>query len=245
MYTMPTAPRTVAQVLESTVALYRHSFVQLLPLTVFAIISIVIQNAFTLTRVLPKDPLELMKLPGFRLVLVSSSIVAVLAYGVLWAKMDFLARGQPMSSARALAIGLRALPTLAGSTLLFLLACVAGTFLFFIPGIIVSVSLWLYGPLVMLEGKGVFASLKESYLLVRGSWWFVAATQLGGVLPIFCFAILMLLLTDGLVRELPESAATRLIVRLVISSAVTAITTPLLVALVLETYYELKIRRAT
>src|SRR5258705_2858510 len=140
MYALSTTPRTVRQLLESTVRLYQHAYQALLPLTLIAVVASLIQNWFTLTHVMPDDLRELFRMPGYKLTLISSTLIAVYAYGALWAKLDFLARGAQMTSARAFGIGLRALPTLSFATLLFILALMVCLLLLFVPVAFVSVA---------------------------------------------------------------------------------------------------------
>jgi hypothetical protein len=244
MYAMAKAPRTVQMMLESAVRLYQQGYRSVLPFTCVAVVASLIGNAFTFTHDLPQTPQELLRMPGYKLTLFSSTLIAVFAYGALWAKLDFIARGEPMSAVRAFAIALRALPTLAVSTVLFLIAMMVGIVLFIVPGAIVSVALSMYGPIVMLEGKGMLSSLRASHELVRGSWWYVAVAQLAGFLPALLFASLALIITEVALTTMGIGGEARIVVSLVTSGLVTAVVTPFFAALVLELYYELKLRRA-
>jgi len=244
MYAMSTTPRTVRQLLESTMRLYQHAFQALLPLTMIAVVAALILNGFTLTHVMPENPLDLLKMRGFTLTLISWIIFYTYAYGALWAKLDFLARGEEMTSARAFAIGLRALPTLCFATLLFLVALEVGLLLFFVPGVFVSVALCLYGPIIMLEGKGAIAGLRESHELVRGSWWYIAVAQLAGGLPVLVGVMIMLVITSLVLELAGAGDGGKLVFGLVVSALIAAAVTPFFAALVLECYYEMKIRRS-
>lgn len=243
MYAMSSKPRTVQQLLESTLRLYRHTFQSVLPLTLIAVVSSIIQNQFTLTHTMPENPGEWFRVPGYTLTMIASTLVLLYAYAALFAKLDFLARAEPMTSVRAFAIGLRALPTFSFATLLFLLATFIGLLLLIVPGVFVSVALCLYGPVVMLEGKGAIASLQASHELVRGSWWYIAVVQLAGVLPVLLLATIVLIIADLALAPLAGSARGKLVVGLVMSGIFTGAATPFFAALVLESYYEMKIRR--
>ncbi len=59
-------------------------------------------------------------------------------------------------------------------SLVALLMISLGTLLFFIPGIIFSVSIIFSPYLVVLSDKGVFGSIRESFRLIGNHWWFTA-----------------------------------------------------------------------
>jgi hypothetical protein len=59
--------------------------------------------------------------------------------------------------------------------LVFVVLVAAGLALFFVPGVLAFVYLGLAAPVIEIERRGVGASLRRSYELVRGRFWLVAA----------------------------------------------------------------------
>ena len=46
-----------------------------------------------------------------------------------------------------------------------------GLFLLIVPGIYAVVAVLMVQPLILFDNKGSFASLKDSFLLIKGNWW--------------------------------------------------------------------------
>jgi hypothetical protein len=75
-----------------------------------------------------------------------------------------------------LQLGARHACTIMGSSFLAYLAISVGMVLLFFPGLYLSVKLFVVTPAIVVEGLGVFGSLKRSYNLVTGSWCYVFCT---------------------------------------------------------------------
>jgi hypothetical protein len=64
------------------------------------------------------------------------------------------------------------------ATLVFEIAVLVGLALVVVPGVIVRVYFTLYGPVIVVERRGVGAAFRRSAQLVRGSYWPVLAVAL-------------------------------------------------------------------
>jgi hypothetical protein len=73
-------------------------------------------------------------------------------------------------------LGARHAFTMMGAIVLACVACTLGMLLLIIPGIYLSVMLCVIKPAVIIEGLGVFGSLKRSFDLVSGRWYYVFCT---------------------------------------------------------------------
>jgi hypothetical protein len=243
MYVLAREPRSVQGVIASTFELYRQALGALLPLALIAGTAALVERYYELRHGLPETPEELFADAGYWLVLAITLVTHLLAQGAMWAQADFIARGESMAPGRAFGIGLRALPTMLGSTVLYIVAMTAGLILLIVPGVLVSVSLFLYGPIVILEGKGVIGSVRESHRLVWGAWWHTAVVQLLGGVILIAAAVLALLLVTLLLAPLPADSAPRFVLDLLVTAAVSALATPFFVLLLLELYYDLRLRK--
>jgi hypothetical protein len=245
MYELPKQPRNVDQIVGSTIELFKTSVVPLLPLSLLTALAAVIEGGYVLIYVPPQTRELVIFDPRYLAVVGVTLVISLLAYGAMWALADFITRGERMSTGRALSIGVRALPTMVGSAVLFLLAVIIGCMLFLVPGVIVSVSLFLFGPLIILERKGVIESLHESHRLVTGHWWHTAILQTIGFVAILAPQYLVLRILDVALgsASLDESTGVGLVLVLSTLALVTAITTPAMIALMLEIYRDLKLRQ--
>lgn len=239
----PPKPRSVEQVLGSAWQLYKRSFALLLPLSLIAALAAVIERVYVLLYVAPDQLDELFRDPRYMVVVFVTLVIDLLAYGALWAVADFAARGERMHSLRALGIGIRALPTMVASTVLFILSVAIGFVLLIVPGAILSVSFFLYGPLIILERRGVSDSLLESFRLVQGNWWHTAIIQTLGFGAMLLIAGVFLWMLDLLVSALALEAHSVAVIEVAAAAAVAIATTPFGIILMLEIYRDLKVRR--
>jgi hypothetical protein len=246
VYEIAKGPREVGEVLRSSLALFQAAFLPMLPLSLIAALAAVIYRAFIVPAV-PEDVLTALKFDfvdaRFLTLLAVAMVLNLFAYGAMWAQGDFIAHGERMSTPRALAIGLRALPTLVGASVLFIAAVAAGSMLFLVPGVFLSVTLFLYGPAVILERKGVFAALGESHRLVLGHWWHTAVLQTLGFGATMLVAILVQWTADLLLAGASPDASAGLVAAACVAAIVAVATNAFVAVLMLEIYRDLKLRR--
>ena len=240
---MPTKPGSIEQVLGSALQLYKSSFARMLPLALIAAFAAVIERVYALFYMAPEQMDPLSPDPRYLGVVLATLIIDLLAWGALWALADFAARGERMHSLRALGIGIRALPMMTASTLLFIASMFVGFILLIVPGVILSVSFFLYGPIIILERRGVSESLLESFRLVQGNWWHTAIVQTFGFGGMLLTAGAFLWLLDLLVAALALAGHSVQVIEIAAAAAVAIVTTPFSIALMLEIYRDLKLRR--
>jgi hypothetical protein len=243
MYELASKPRSIEQLLRSAIELYKITFVEMLPLALIAALAAVIERGYVLIYIAPDRREELFLDPRYLLVVLVTLLIDLVAYGAMWALADFAAQRERMHSLRALGIGIRALPTMAASTILFIFSVTVGMLLLIVPGVIVSVSFFLYGPAIILERKGIIASLGESHRLVQGNWWHTAIIQTAGFGGVLLFAVLVLWTLDVLLAIVGAASGTALVIELLAAAAVAVITTSFSIILMLEIYRDLKLRK--
>jgi hypothetical protein len=124
------------------------------------------------------------------------------------------------------------------------LALLLGVLLLVAPGMYLSVALWPSLTVLVVERRGVAATLDRALQLVRGNWWHTATILgvLGGVaMAIYVVGILVGLLFAQLEGGIDRSSAT--LVLGVVSGLIAAVFQPLFIALGIAQYIDL-LRRA-
>ncbi len=136
------------------------------------------------------------------------------------------------------------IPRSLGVVLLATLALLLGVLLLVAPGMYLSVALWPSLTVLVVERRGVVATLDRALQLVRGNWWHTATILgvLGGVaMAIYVVGILVGLLFAQLEGGIDRSAAA--LVLGVVSGLIAAVFQPLFIALGIAQYIDL-LRRA-
>ena len=87
------------------------------------------------------------------------------------AKLDAFATSTALSYARALRIGMRAIPAVLIGDLLYNLAAWGGLVLFIVPGVILGTTLAFFAYAVVLDHKNIFDALGYSHALAWPHWW--------------------------------------------------------------------------
>lgn len=245
MYQLPTAPRGIGQVIDSVFQLFRASFK---PLLVFALIGGLI-GVIPIIYLLWSGMLEnpgaggLAKLPGYWLSILCTIPLTLITYGAAIALGESIARGAKISMGTAFRRGLNRVLAMLVATILFSLCVAGGMILLIIPGLILMMSLFMYQAAIILDDKGMVESLKYSHGLVWGNWWRTAA-----IFTIALIIIYVLFMLIGVAVGLVFVAVGMDTVTLFIAQAVTSIfagilITPFFVALYLEVYRDLKMRK--
>ena len=252
MSLMPTAPRSIADVLDDAFCLYRKALSGCFPLVLGATLVMMVPGLWfaTTTQLLvtggPQAILALVLSPAILLGCLAVAAVMLVVYGALFVQIDAIAHGNRLSVASALGTGLRrALPTL-GVGILFSLMITIGSMLLVIPGIYLWGVYQLAFIPVVIERAGVIESLGISRRLVRGHWW-----RVNTIFSVAFVIILILLSTTTLIAFLGAGLGvagaggdfTRaLVIQQLISSALNLLVLPFLPCVLLAVYYDLKLR---
>ncbi len=131
---------------------------------------------------------------------------------------------------------------LLGATILFALGFMAGLIALIIPGIFLFVAWWLYHAAVMLEHKGPVDALRRSYSLVQGRWWPTLGALIVGLIVYVIFALVPTLILTSVISS-SSSVLTFLVLAALIGLLSSCISQPLLAALEVVIYFELRVRK--
>ncbi len=242
----------MGRVLDDGIALFRLSFKRVIPF------SLIGAGLMALPSILAPDLAsfgssigtgEAPQLGSFIPMMLGLWFVAVLAYQIAYAivmlKMVQSAEDNPYSSeknvfANSVIKGL----VLFIPTILYLIVLFLSSMAFLIPAVILGLSMCLYMPLVVLQNTGAFRSLGESHRLIWGNWWRTATIItvpfiLMSVLAICVYGIWGIAMTFDkafLTGQVPVGLQ-------LANAAVTSLSTPMLVAVMIVQMHDLKLRR--
>ena len=246
MYSRPTAPKSVSGVLDDVFKLYGAALPVSWRLALVGALLSAIPGFYLESSIAGGDAeqmLEALKSPVLWLTYLVLIAVSMIFFVGLIARVNQVAEGADGSFAQAVNRGFSLLPRSLGASLLYFLAVVGGMILLVVPGLIWSVSLLLYLPLLVTEDIGARAALSRSRQLVKGSWWrtaavFTIALVIAGVLAGAVG------LVSGLIAGVTSAdRAVFAVVNNLVTAVVNLFITPLYVALLLSVYYDLKLRK--
>jgi hypothetical protein len=128
-------------------------------------------------------------------------VIQVIAGGIAAGALTYGAlqdlRGRKAGFGECLGRGLALILPVLGVSIVAGLGMAIGFLFFFIPGIILAVMWWVAVPAMVVERPGVFASLKRSAALTKGSRWRIFGLMLivGGVVILIPFLVEFLIAT--------------------------------------------------
>jgi hypothetical protein len=114
---------------------------------------------------------------------------AVLMMGALTYGAARVHAGEQATIGELLGQGLRYWPRLALATVVLMALTIIGIVLLIVPGVIVIIIFFAVYPVIMVEGRGVFAAMARSRELARGAWLRI----LGVVVAVWVVAMLPML----------------------------------------------------
>ncbi|HXR92561.1 MAG TPA: glycerophosphoryl diester phosphodiesterase membrane domain-containing protein [Steroidobacteraceae bacterium] len=255
----PLKPRSLGELLDAVLQIFRLSLLKCLPYATLAIIAGQLSTLYYLSR-------------GRMPVLDSNDPVGVTLYGlgtliavILWTAMlqrqSAIAAGRPVAGSIDLLDTLKRVPAIAAIALLagaavavFIMPALAlappyrdaGIALSLAPAIYIGVALSFSLPALVLARKGVLGSLAYSFRLVRGNWWRVATIYLVGIAVIWTLCVLVATIVAMALSD--NGADDAAITRAVTSAAVLAVAAIGLTfysALILALFGDLQIRKST
>lgn len=180
-------PSSIGRVLDSGFRLFIASFKPVLMLVVFAaLINIILQYAmhqillpaYGLTS--EEEVAQYMANVAPQLIGVSVMIwiVSIILYNAILARIGDVARGGDAVMYDALMLGVRKAVPVFVAAILYTLAVSIGFMLLVIPGLILMITLLFFQVLIVVDGEGIFASLRQSHRLVWGNYWRTTAVVL-------------------------------------------------------------------
>lgn len=246
MYQLPTAPRGIGQVIDSVFQLFRASFTSLLVFALIGGLIGVVPIAYMLWTGALENPAAasgIALMPGYWITILCTVPLTLICYGAAIARGESVARGQKISVSAALGRGVSCLLTMLIASILFGIAVAVGLVLLVIPGLILMISLFMYQPAIVLDGKGVVESLKYSHSLVWGNWWRTTAVFSIALIIIYVLFLLIGVAAGMLFIVVGFDAVIAFIVQAVTTVLAGFLITPFFVALYLEVYRDLKMRK--
>ena len=246
MYVMPTSPQSAGAVLDAAYKLFRASFRT----------QIVLAMAVTVLMTLPlvglawvgaiTDPFAIIDLIFSARVLgacLALAIACALLCAAMMLRMESFAQGEAVSVIDAVTAALHDFPRIVAASVLFIVIVAVGSVLI-IPGLLFVQSLMFYLPAIALDDKGAIESIVYSHKLVWGSWWRTAGIWGFGLL--LSTVVVYVATAVGLVLTvLPLDLAALEALEIATQALATLVVTPFLIALWLELYRDLKLRRNT
>lgn len=202
MYQKATQPLSTGKLLDNTMQLYRSSFTKSLPFVIIIALLTSMPNPWMAHSLgaddqLVQDPFALLK--GVN---IAASFIIVLVNLVLYIAVIHVIAAVMNNSyqniASSLIIGLRKFIPILIASIVYVIALVSGTLLLIIPGVILSMSLIFFMPLMVVDNQGIIESLTSSHRLVWGEWWRTSTVLTIPVLFYCIFLILMLILSLSL-----------------------------------------------
>ena len=246
MYQLARAPRGIGQVLDAMFQLTRAVFVPMLPLSFLGGLISAIPLAYMLLSGAVGDPeaaATAMASVGYWISFAAMLPLSVILYAACILLGESIAQGNRFGIGKCIALVAPRVLTLLLAGICFGLVVTLGLVLLVVPGILFMVSLYMFLPAIVLDGKGSIESLKYSHNLVWGNWWRTAA--IAGIAVIIMYVMIILIgvilalvfIVTGfnpVIAFLVEGGTTLLGSLLI---------TPFFVALYLEIYRDLKMRR--
>jgi hypothetical protein len=236
-------PATAGEVLDAGFLLFRRTLPACLPWSLLAVLLGNLPSVYllatgqSLSLLAPKDGVWWGLMAG-------AAVSGLWVWVFLVLRQHRSACGERMGLFGGAADAAALVPRSLGVVLLATLALLLGTVLLVVPGVYLSVALWPSLTVLVVERRGVAATLDRALQLVRGNWWHTATILgvLGGVaMAIYVVGILVGLLFAQLEGGIDRSSAT--LVLGVVSGLIAAVFQPLFIALGIAQYVDL-LRRA-
>ena len=253
MYVRPVSPQSIGGVLDDAIKLYRESFRACWPVAAAAAVIMGAMGVYLTLHVLggvvlnPRAPMQILneyRQPNVLLVYLADVTVRLAGYGAMMIYQDALAEADGTPSMReALGVMLgRLVPGLV-ATLAWWVVITVGTILLVVPGIYFAGALCLWPVCLFVGRAGPLKSLEQSMELISGHWWRVGTI-------IFLALVLMLVLSSiagvvvgALIGIFWRDLTTLQLSLQAVGVTVSIFTLPMMPAVLVATYRDLKLRR--
>ena len=246
MYVLHTEPQSAGGILDTAYKLFRASFSSQLVLAAAIAVLMTLPLAALAWAGAMTDPFAILDLIFSLRVLgacVALAIACAALYAAMMLRMEAFAQGENITTVEAVTAALRDLPRITVATLAFIIVVFVGCCLLVVPGLVLVQSLMFYLPAIALDDRGAVESLGYSHRLVWGSWWRTAGIWGFGLL--LSTVVVYVATAIGLVLTvLPIELGALEVLEIVTQALATLVVTPFLVALWLELYRDLKLRKS-
>jgi hypothetical protein len=162
MFTLPSKPQGIGQVLDAGFQLFTATFTKTIGLALVGTLVSTLPGTLLQHRIASvHDPIAALRvmLP----VLLGTSVISLWLYNAIIFRMGMLARGEPAALSEALSVGLRRVIPVLLAGILGGLAIIGGLVLLIVPGLMLMVSLIFFSYDIILDGGGILSSLKRSH----------------------------------------------------------------------------------
>lgn len=246
MYQLATAPRGIGQVLDSVFRLTRLAFVRMLPFAVLAGILSAVPFVYFITTGALDNPAALATFqlsPGYWITTLLMIPLNFLVYGAGIFRMESIAQGGDIGVGESVRRTVPRVVAIVVAALCYALIVGAGLVLLVIPGLLFAVSLYMFLPAILLEGKGPVDSLRYSHKLVWGNWWRVATISTVAVIVMYVLFVIAGLLLGMFVGFSNPDLATMFLTQMGATMIASLLVIPYFMALYVEVFRELKMRK--
>jgi hypothetical protein len=265
MYTKPVTPLSIGGVLDDAIKLYRASFGRCLMLSLIGGVLLGASAVYMATQMrafgftpgvtpgVATDPSTALRVVSssmgvfFKFYLLIS-LVSLLLYSAIFAQVNDVAQGAARRSQMdILALALRRVPGVFVAAIIFGVAVSIGFVLLLVPGIFLWGKLQFFMASVFADDVGGIEALGRSWNVTTNKWWRSSTILTVAVIMIFILELvaglgggLLVALSGGLhSTDLLGVTAAGSIMRAVVYIFIL----PMLPAVMLSTYYDMKLRR--
>ena len=245
MFRLATEPQSIGKVLDSGLRLFTGSFAGVIAFAFIASLLGVVPSVVAeliLAQAITTESIGLGTMIATYLVFL---FLSVALYGAILVRMGGLAAGKAMTFGQAFAIGVRRIPKLSLVGLLYVLVVLLGTVALVIPGIVLGLTLYFAVPAALLDNEGITESLSRSHRLVWGNWW-RTATVMSVPFVIYLALYIGLFTIFGTMVALSGEVSGNVSAMVVLYGGqiiVTAAGLPLIYAVTITQYHDLKLRK--
>jgi len=244
MYTQPTEPMGIGQVVDKAFQLTKASFSRVWYLALLSAIASSVHAGYQYSQGPEALQGGLMQQDTTSwVVYICGVLLSLLFASTIYLKQHAAASGQPGGG--EFGVALRKLPATVFAVILFGIAVGVGMILLIVPGIILLISLILFQLMVLLEDKGPLASLNASHKLVWGNWWRTFGLLLLALVIVMVMYFMVAFAAGITVAILAGNDAmlAAMITMALVIVLMQILVGPFFAALVLSIYYDLKLRR--
>lgn len=246
MYQLATAPRGIGQVLDSVFQLARTAFGRLLPFALISGVLGIVPFVYLFMSGAMTDQAALATLafsPGYWLSVGGMAILMIVIYGAALVRGESIAQGEDVGLGASFGRAAPLFLTMLLAGILYAIVLGIGMVLLIVPGLIVMVSLYMFLPAIVLDGKGIVESLKYSHGLVWGNWWRTATVVTIAVVIMYVLFVIIGLVLGFFFAFGGVDPVTVFLVQGVTSFLGGLLVMPFFCALYLEVYRDLKMRK--
>lgn len=240
----PSAPQTVAQVLDSTFRIFQASVIRCLPYGILSMIAGQLPNIYLLAMGRPLQHQFGGGDPVWWALYVLGVLLGLFIWSAMLLRQGRIAASTATDARLEFVESLRRMPAIAGLFAVTIVLVAAGLVALILPGIYLMIALSLSWLVLLIERRGPIAAAKRSVHLVRGNWWrtlvvLTVATMAALVFYIVAFAVVGAALQIAGTNDFAMFTATSVVVLV----ALGAIGAPFYGAVLYAIHGDLRLRR--